>query len=710
MSVSAVQAAITTSGNLTGGGTPYAGQDPWNTANLAIGDTNLGKLTITGGSKVNDTSVTDGPVVALNAGASGSVLTVDGVGSQFNAKVGLVVGRFGRGSLIIKNGGSASSYSVDLGNGADSTAAVGGGTSPSTLTATDSINVGDSGNNSTMSITGGGKVFSRYGNLGTNGTGTVNVGGGVGSSTWTNSLTLAVGVSNFGQSGAGVLNITGGGSVSSYDCTIGAGSTSSGTVSVGGGTGTATLTTTDELYVGGLGNGTLTIAGGGSVSSGSGYIGGNSAPVFNGTVNVGGGVGSSQWTNSGPLYVGYSGRGTLNITGGGSVSTTSNIYLAYSSGGTVTVGGGVGSSMLMGGDTLYVGTSADGTLNVTGGGIVSAKNGTIGDGTFRIGKVNVGGGTGPSSLSLSGQLHIGNQGTGILNVTAGGSVSVGGTYTQNASSTLAFALNDVLSQPGHVPLSITGAASLAGTLEIDPAAGFVPTVGETFDVLTAAGGVSGTFSASNTNWVGSWHRVFFSTIYSANKVTISVNSVVSFLPGDYNGNGIVDAADYTVWRDHLGQNFALQNRDPSASGPIGAGDYTFWVTHFGQSGSGTGSGLRSGCRAGAEHDVADARVGDWVHCSSAPSAHEDPHLTSPRGRGIGTRGDAASKVKAGRALLGEPAVAPGVNGLPLCNDARISWEPKRSRRKMALPEVVNYEHVYRRCFDATIAVYSSGAD
>ena len=28
------------------------------------------------------------------------------------------------------------------------------------------------------------------------------------------------------------------------------------------------------------------------------------------------------------------------------------------------------------------------------------------------------------------------------------------------------------------------------------------------------------------------------------------------VPGDYNGNGIVDAADYTVWRDHLGQTFA----------------------------------------------------------------------------------------------------------------------------------------------------------
>jgi hypothetical protein len=66
--------------------------------------------------------------------------------------------------------------------------------------------------------------------------------------------------------------------------------------------------------------------------------------------------------------------------------------------------------------------------------------------------------------------------------------------------------------------------------------------------------------------------------------------------GDYNGNGIVDAADYTVWRDHVGQNYTLANRDPGAIGPIGASDYAYWVAHFGQSGSGSGSTVRSPSR------------------------------------------------------------------------------------------------------------------
>ncbi|HEY4232434.1 MAG TPA: dockerin type I domain-containing protein [Lacipirellulaceae bacterium] len=64
---------------------------------------------------------------------------------------------------------------------------------------------------------------------------------------------------------------------------------------------------------------------------------------------------------------------------------------------------------------------------------------------------------------------------------------------------------------------------------------------------------------------------------------------LNLLPGDYNGNGIVDAADYTVWHDHLGQNFSLQNRDPNASGEINGTDYDFWVSHFGDTGSGAGS-------------------------------------------------------------------------------------------------------------------------
>jgi hypothetical protein len=60
------------------------------------------------------------------------------------------------------------------------------------------------------------------------------------------------------------------------------------------------------------------------------------------------------------------------------------------------------------------------------------------------------------------------------------------------------------------------------------------------------------------------------------------------LQGDYNQNGTVDAADYTVWRDNRGSE-ALVNRGAGITGPVGAADYEVWKTNFGQS-LGAGSG------------------------------------------------------------------------------------------------------------------------
>ena len=64
------------------------------------------------------------------------------------------------------------------------------------------------------------------------------------------------------------------------------------------------------------------------------------------------------------------------------------------------------------------------------------------------------------------------------------------------------------------------------------------------------------------------------------------------VPGDYNNNGTVDAADFTVWRDYLGQSFTLTNENPAASTPgvVDAEDYAFWKAHFGVTfGSGAGA-------------------------------------------------------------------------------------------------------------------------
>lgn len=52
--------------------------------------------------------------------------------------------------------------------------------------------------------------------------------------------------------------------------------------------------------------------------------------------------------------------------------------------------------------------------------------------------------------------------------------------------------------------------------------------------------------------------------------------------GDYNNNGIVDAADYTLWRDNLGRDIGLPNEEPNTTlGMVTPEDYDIWKANFG---------------------------------------------------------------------------------------------------------------------------------
>jgi hypothetical protein len=66
------------------------------------------------------------------------------------------------------------------------------------------------------------------------------------------------------------------------------------------------------------------------------------------------------------------------------------------------------------------------------------------------------------------------------------------------------------------------------------------------------------------------------------------SSAAPLLVGDYNNNLVVDAADYTVWRNNLGTTNTLPN-DP-VGGTIGQDQYNNWKSNFGTI-PGNGSGL-----------------------------------------------------------------------------------------------------------------------
>jgi hypothetical protein len=77
----------------------------------------------------------------------------------------------------------------------------------------------------------------------------------------------------------------------------------------------------------------------------------------------------------------------------------------------------------------------------------------------------------------------------------------------------------------------------------------------------------------------------FSIVFDGTETVVMLAGVAN-VPGDYNGNGVVDTADYAVWRDNVGGS-TLPNRVSGIAGPIGQLDYDAWKARFGNtSGSG----------------------------------------------------------------------------------------------------------------------------
>jgi hypothetical protein len=70
--------------------------------------------------------------------------------------------------------------------------------------------------------------------------------------------------------------------------------------------------------------------------------------------------------------------------------------------------------------------------------------------------------------------------------------------------------------------------------------------------------------------------------------TVLYAALQAEVDGDYNGNGVVDAADYTVWRDSFGQNGAGLAADGNGDNTVNQLDHTYWRTRFGNT-SGSGS-------------------------------------------------------------------------------------------------------------------------
>ncbi len=126
------------------------------------------------------------------------------------------------------------------------------------------------------------------------------------------------------------------------------------------------------------------------------------------------------------------------------------------------------------------------------------------------------------------------------------------------------------------PSSITFELDLFrnGTNEVTLAAG--PDASQTWQITSSANGydslrIGGASGLSSAGGGVAFDNVVLSLIDLMAPGTID---------GDYNDDGFVDAADYTVWRDNLGLSVTLPG--DTTPGTVGNEDFDVWVTNFGE--------------------------------------------------------------------------------------------------------------------------------
>jgi T5SS/PEP-CTERM-associated repeat protein len=466
----------------------------------------------------------------------------------------------------------------------------------------DALLVGDSAVGS-LSIDGGSDVMSSGGTQGFNPlvTGTVTVADA--GSTWINSGDLLLGVF-----GTGKLNVLGSGRVENQSAFLGqVNGTGQALVS---GSGSQWLSA-GNLVVGNAASGQLTIEQQGFVHSNSGRIGLN--PSATGTVIVDGQ--QSAWEVANSLSVGdpvNGGMASLSLTGAGS-----RVYI----GGTAKTQG----AMLPVTETAVVisGTGSTAQLSIYGGNTVQSSGAAY---------LGVGAGESGSALILGagtnwqngGNVYVGQGGSGTLTLASGGMVSTGGIVSVGANGlvtgmgtvvgavensgavapgqsigSLMIAGNYTQSAAGKLQIELAGTSAgsfdtltssaqivLAGTLDVNLAMNggtpFEPQVGNAFQILTASVSLSGTFTNFELPALGAgrmW-RIHYGPTTASLAVTLA---------GDYNDNGIVDAADYTVWRDLQGGAYDPR-ADGDTNGVVDVLDFNIWKANFGlTAGPGGGS-------------------------------------------------------------------------------------------------------------------------
>jgi hypothetical protein len=147
-------------------------------------------------------------------------------------------------------------------------------------------------------------------------------------------------------------------------------------------------------------------------------------------------------------------------------------------------------------------------------------------------------------------------------------------YFQRAAGTLAIDIGGPL--PADHDQLRAAVVELAGTLDINLTAGFVPVLGQSLDIIAAAGGVIGAFTAVNQP-AGMPPGLLFDVVYSPTMVQL-VAVMAPIYSADFDRDGDVDRDDLTQWQGDFGINAVS---DADGDGDSDGHDFLTWQRQAG---------------------------------------------------------------------------------------------------------------------------------
>ncbi len=235
---------------------------------------------------------------------------------------------------------------------------------------------------------------------------------------------------------------------------------------------------------------------------------------------------------------------------------------------------------------------ADGTVRfnqaLTNDGVLSSTSGVTdfhGDITNGVGGlIAIGGG---SNATFFDDVNVT---AGTLNIAAGSTALFLGDITISAGVTLGITVDGASQEVGfETPLQVSGLTTLNSPISLSLASGFVPEEGDTFELISAVGGLSvGVVDPNNFDPLPNgllWDVQLSDDSVSAVVIGGGINPGGGVIDGDFNGDNVVDSADYAVWRNNLGQSGGGLPGDANGDGDVDADDLDIWRQNYGQIGS-----------------------------------------------------------------------------------------------------------------------------